>query len=80
MLQVVRETFEERYKKYIKDPEKSKGYILARLKHMPIEELAYLLATHDKFSRLQCKEYENEVSGLSPLGRKVDPWGRILKN
>lgn len=79
MISVVRESFEERYQKYLKDPEKSKGFLEVRLKHMPPEELAYILAEHDKFSRLGCKEYENEVSGLDPLGRNVDPWGRVRK-
>lgn len=77
---IIRESFEERYEKYLKDPEQAKQYMEVRLKYMPIEELAYLLATHDKFSRSICKEYENDISSIDPLGRKVDPWGRVIKN
>jgi len=57
MYTIIRETFDERYKKYLENPEKAKGYMQERLKYMPIEQLAYLLAEHDKFSRLGCAEY-----------------------
>lgn len=73
MVQVVRETFEERYNKYLKDPISSLKWMLNRLVYVDWdavdtgktiinkEELAYLLATHDMFiHRIGCAEYASD--------------------
>lgn len=75
-MQVVRQTFEERYNKYLKNPEASRGYINARLKVMPIEELAYILAEHDKFSRIGCAEYANDDTPPTTT-KSVDASGNV---
>jgi len=57
MSQIVRETFDERYQKYLNDYESALCFMKSRLQYIPKEELAYLLATHDKFARIGCAEY-----------------------
>lgn len=86
MVSVVRETFDERVNKYIELGKSTcTGFLMQRLNYMPIERLAYLLATDDKFDRIGCAEYEcdddsEKQNEPDPLGRKVDPWGRLMSN